>query len=123
MAIENIISICQCPNCEGVLFESVKVGCIKKTETGSYANVVDAEVQRCIGCSKILKPARISGPGQNKSIRRSIYERLNDEACVEPSTVRVDFNELIGRKKKLGLQAGGVSGTLTNLGTLRGPRN
>ena len=118
MPIENIISICKCPNCDGVLFEPVQVGCIQKNDNGSYNSVINTVVQRCIGCSKILKPVRVTGPGQNKSIRRTINERLSEDSTVEPSVERVDLNELIGRKKTLLRVPGGLSG----LSRLRGPR-
>ena len=114
MPLEQMISICKCKNCEGLLFETVTAAIIQQTDNGSYTGVLSIEVWRCMECQTILQPKRITGIGQTDVIRRSLGEML-PENISEPATERVDLNELTGTRKKQLKVPGGLSGMSTGL--------
>ena len=113
MPIENKISICQCKTCQSTLFEAIDASMIQQNENGTYTPVVTTMIYRCLSCGTVVKPYRVTGDGQQKSVKRSIYAELPEDKTAEPGTKRVDLAEITGTKKKLLRVPGGLSGMST----------
>lgn len=83
---------------------------IQKHDNGTFSKVLSTTVYRCLDCGTVLKPRRVVGIGQQKSIERSLASRINEEKTADPDTTTIDLREITGAKKKLLRVPGGLSG-------------
>jgi len=117
---ENPIDVAACGTCSGKLFTQEQVHMVSlDAGSGRYISALNTVMWRCSGCNAWLKETISAAKSQPNAIKRSISSEIGDD-IINPSSTRIDLNEITGQTKSLLRRPGGLS----NLGAgLAGPNN